>query len=90
MELISCALSKDFFALHQPGPWRRTRHFGAKHVLLQAYENVLEPPSPPHSFLQEAPDRQIILIVSEATSGAALAGVTDLEAIPEVAQKKPL
>ena len=40
-------------------------------------------------FIEAVPVLQAILIVSEVTSGAALTGVADLEAAPEVTQMKP-
>ena len=39
---------------------------------------------PPRRFIEAAPVFQAILTVSEVTSGAALIGVVDLEAAPEV------
>ena len=41
-------------------------------------------------FIEAAPVLQAILIVSEVTSGAALTGVADLKAVPEVTQTKPI
>ena len=45
---------------------------------------------PPRRFIQAALDRQVILIISEATSGAASTGVAVLEAVPEVAKTNRL
>ena len=44
----------------------------------------------PRRFYEAVPGRQVILAVCEATSGAALTNVANLEAAPEVRKTKSL
>ena len=56
-------------------------------VLLLANEDVLESLRPPRRFHEAQLVRQVILAICEATSGTALTGVANLEAVLEVRKK---
>ena len=71
------------------GPWHRKRHFEAINVQLLANEDVFLAGDLPRCFIEEVSVLQAILTVSEVTTGAALTGVTNLKAAPEVTQTKP-
>ena len=83
LDLISYALPKAFFAVHQPGPWRAKRHFGAKSITLPANGGVLGSSRPQRQFHEATLGRQVILTACKATYGPASTGVADLEAAPE-------
>ena len=82
-------LSPRYFYHPPAGPWRRKRHFEATNVPIPANEDVFKAGDLLRCFIEAAPVLQAILTVSEVTSGAALTGIADLEAAPEVTQTKP-
>ena len=91
LDLMVYALPKPFLSFpsrDHGGGSGISRQISFRFRQLRVFWNPQDPP--PRQFNEAAPDRQVILAVCEATSGAALSGVADLEAAPEVAQTKPL
>ena len=87
--LLCCSQAR--FAIRQPWPWRRKRHFEAMFFFcFQQLRALRKPKDLMFWFPEAALGRQVIFLVREATSGAALTNVADLEAAPEVSNTKSL
>ena len=75
---------------HQPDHGGRSGILRQKGFRFRQISMFWNPQDPQRRFDQVAPDRQAILTVSKFTSGAASTGVADLEAAPEISNKKSL